>query len=147
MLTNSSKRRQTAGAIAQLIPHIIQGAHLGFMAKRAITQTQFLVLISIHSQGQCSMGTIAKNLRVRLPTVTGMVDRLAQSHYLKRVVNPQDRRQVMVTLAPKGQALIKHFQATIAERWQQVLEILTPEEISQFFHIVSKLHAKLRAQR
>ena len=46
-------------AIAQLIPNIIRGVQLDFFVKRGVTQTQFLVLMSIHAGQNTSMSALA----------------------------------------------------------------------------------------
>ena len=132
-------RTETAQAIAQLIPSIVQGAHIGSMTKGSITQTQFLVLVFIYARKNTPMSQIAKKMNVRLPTVTGMIDRLVLSGYVKRVVNPDDRRQVMVTLTPQGLRLLQQFQLIIGERWENVLRVLSQKELEQFYKIVIKL--------
>ncbi len=137
-------RQMTAQRVAQLMPNIIQGAHLGFMAKRAITQTQFFVLISVHAKGTCPMSVIAQKMNVRLPTMTGMVARLVAGGYLKRIVNPDDRRQVVVALASKGEEFLKQFKMVIGKRWESVLHILSQKELEDFYHIVTKLNQQLQ---
>src|SRR3990167_2601151 len=99
--------RQDLGfAIAQFMPQVIQGLQLEFLVKRTLTQTQFVVMVAVHSNGRCPMSVLAKNMHVSLPTISGIVDRLVKAGYIRRLEDPQDRRQVVAELAPKGTALI-----------------------------------------
>ena len=134
-----SKRQQTAQAISILMPHIMQGAHLGVFAKRSMTQTQFLILVSLHSRGACTMSDVASHLRVSMPTVTGLVNRLVEAKYIKRSAHPQDRRQIIIDLTPKARVFLKQFQGIIAKRWTEVLNVLNDEELMQFYTIIQKL--------
>ena len=140
------QRKKTAMVISRLMPNIIQGAHLGVLASRMMTQSQFLVLISIHARGACAMSTLASHMKVQLPTMTGMVNRLVKAQYLKRVPNLEDRRQIMIDLTPKGRAFLKEFQAIISQRWVDVLKALTTQEVKEFHHIVEKLNRSLNVQ-
>ncbi|MEI7998160.1 MAG: MarR family transcriptional regulator [Candidatus Omnitrophota bacterium] len=142
-----SKRQKTASTIASLIPHIIQGAHLGVFTSRSMTQTQFLILLSLHTKGSCTMGAIASHMKVQMPTVTGLVDRLVQAKYLKRLHLPEDRRQIMIELTPKAHAFLKQFQMIISKRWEEVLNILDEQELEQMEKIVTKLNRVMEGQK
>ncbi len=141
------KRQQTAKAISVLIPHIVQGAHLGVFVSRSITQTQFLILVCLHSKGICTMGDIASHLKVSMPTVTGLINRLVEAKYIKRIPDPKDRRQVMIGLTPKAHTFLKQFQTIIAQRWMEVLSILDTKELDHFHSIIHKLNDSLEKQR
>lgn len=142
-----TKREQTAQAISVLMPHIMQGAHLGVFAKRSITQTQFLILVFLHARGACTMSDIASQLKVSMPTVTGLVNRLFAAKYIKRSNHPQDRRQIVIALTPKADQFIKMFKSIIAKRWEEVLKVLDDQELEQFHSIINKLSASMRMRK
>lgn len=140
-------RERVSQAVAQLMPRIIQGVQLDFFVRRRVTQTQFVVLIAIHSYGRCTMGALARNLHVRMPTATGIVDRLARGGYVRRVPHPTDRRQVMVELTTKGRDFIRQFQSVVRRRWQEVLDGLTTRELEAFYDVITKLQTQLAQER
>ena len=143
--------RQDVGvAIAQLMPRIIQGVRLDFFLQRGVTQTQFLVLMALHGsrqRGECTMGALAKNMHVRLPTATGIVSRLVRTGYVRRRPRPQDRRHVLVALTPKGEAFITAFQGVIRRRWEEVLQSLEPRELAMFHQVITRLNQQLQHPR
>jgi DNA-binding MarR family transcriptional regulator len=141
---SSPNRQNVSQAIAHLMPRIIQGVHLDFMVKRTITQTQFLVLVAIHSSKRSSMNFLAKNMQVSMPTISGIVDRLVKAGFIKRSEDPQDRRQVMVELTTSGQALITQFQQAIRLRWNEVLKSLSEKELVSFYQVIIKLSEQLQ---
>ena len=132
-------RQEVGYLISQLMPFIIQGAHLEFLAKKTITQTQFLVLVAIYSSRRSTMKKLADNMHVSMPTMSGVVDRLVRAGYLRRLTSAEDRRHVVVELSPKGQAFIAQFQQTISRRWQEVLGLLDPKDLVSFSQIIKKL--------
>jgi len=136
-------RQHVSHAIAQLMPNIIRGVQLDFFVKRAVTQTQFVVLIAIHGYGRCTMGVLARNMHVKMPTTSGVVDRLVRAGYVRRFPHPEDRRQVVVELTAKGQAFIRQFQAVIRRRWEEVLRSLNSEELQMFHRVITKLTQQL----
>ena len=165
----ASVTRQDVGqAIARLMPRIIQGIQLDVFVRRGVTQTQFLVLMALHGytakavraersagtgrvpageREECTMGTLARNMHVRMPTTTGIVGRLVRAGYVRRRLKPEDRRQVVVTLTPKGYGFIRAFQAVVRHRWEEVLRSLEPAELAAFHRVVTKLERRLPSLR
>lgn len=136
-------RAQVGNAMAQLVPRIVRGTQLDFFLTRRVTQTQFLVLMAIHADGRCTMGALARNMHVQMPTATGIIDRLIRAGYVRRAPHPEDRRQILVELTAKGQAFIRDFQTVVRRRWEEVLRSLEPGELATFHQVVTKLTATL----
>ena len=70
-----------------------------------VSGTQYTMLMSVlHLQGPAgiSIGALADYLEVTGPHVTGVVGKLAASGFLRKTVNPKDRRGVLVRLTPMG---------------------------------------------
>jgi len=143
----SPSRQQVSQAVAQLMPNIIRGVQLDFFVKRGVTQTQFLVLMAIQAYQRCTMGSLARNMHVSMPTATGIVDRLVRAGYVRRHPAPEDRRQVVVELTAKGQTFIQQFQAVVRRRWEEVLRSLAPQELATFHRVITKLQAQLQLPR
>ncbi len=132
--------------IASIIPEIIRGVQFDFFAGRSITQTQFMMLLAIRSYGGCTMGEIARRMKVAMPTATGVVARLVRTGYIQRVPKANDRRQVMVQVTAKGESFIREFQEVVAERWAAVLTVLTGKERAVFHGMLSKIQGHLRGE-
>ena len=93
------------------------------------------------------MSTIASHMKVQMPTMTGLVNRLVEAQYLKRLPHPKDRRQIMIELTPKAHTLIKMFQTIIAKRWEEVLGILDEKELIQMRSIIAKLNHAMESRK
>ena len=142
--TASPTRKAVSQALAELMPLIMRGVQLDFFVKRGVTQTQFLTLSAIRAYDRCTMGALARNLNISMPTMTGIVDRLARAGYLRRLVQAEDRRQVIVELTPKAQSFFQQFLAVMRRRWEQVFRSLNAEELSAFYRVITKLRARLQ---
>lgn len=145
-LRTSPTPKEVSFAIAELMPNIIRGVQLDFFVKKGVTQTQFLMLAAIRAYGRCSMGTLAKSLHVRMPTATGIVDRLTRAGHVQRLHAVEDRRQVMVELTRKGQGFMHEFESVIRQRWEEVLKSLSAKELEAFYHVITKLRLRLQPQ-
>ena len=147
MTTRSITSDTAARAFAQLLPHIIRGVQPGSRAARDLTQRQFVVLAALHADGRCTMGAIARNLGVTMPTATGLIHRLVQAGYVRRVAPAADRRQVFVELTAKGEGRVRQLQEAVQRRWSDVLRPLAPRELQAFHHVVTTLHQQLQRAR
>jgi DNA-binding MarR family transcriptional regulator len=71
----------------------------------AVSGTQYTMLMSIlHREGEAgiSIRALADYLEVTGPHVTSEVGKLAAAGLVRKVVNPNDRRGVLVRLTPEG---------------------------------------------
>ncbi len=134
-------------AISQLMPNIIRGIQLDFFVKKGVTQTQFLVLTALRAYGRCTMGVLARNLHIRMPTATGIIGRLVQRGYVRRLAMADDRRQVAVELTPAGTQFIRQFQTIARHRWEEVMSTLQAGELRAFHRIITKLQTQVRPDR
>lgn len=70
-----------------------------------ITYPQYLVLSALWEMDQQSVGAIAGRLALEASTVTPLLKRLAAAGLVHRVRNPDDERQVIVSLTEVGRSL------------------------------------------
>ncbi len=143
-MSRSPTRQRVSLAFAELMPSIIRGMQLDFFIGRKVTQTQLLVLLAIRGRDCSCMGVLARGLHVSMPTATRIVDRLVDAGYVRRSTHPDDRRQVMVEVTPKGAAFISEFQSVLRRRWEDVLQALEPDELQSFLNIITKLRQRLK---
>ena len=143
MATAAPTPKDVGRAFAQLMPLIVRGVQLDFFVRRGVTQTQFLMLAAIHAEGACTMGRLAHSLHVRMPTATGIVDRLVRAGYVRRAPDPVDRRQVVVQLTAKGAGFIRAFQNILQHRWEDVLRTLPSSELTALHRVISTLQQRL----
>jgi MarR family transcriptional regulator, organic hydroperoxide resistance regulator len=70
-----------------------------------ITDTQFIVLRSLR-KGPCNTSFLAHMLGVTLSAVTALINRLHRMGLVTRERHEKDRRQVWITITPKGLKLL-----------------------------------------
>ena len=131
-------------AFVELMPQIMRGVALDFFVKEGVTQTQFLVLMAIHSYTQCPMGQLSRALHVSMPTISGVVDRLVHAGLVRRESQPEDRRCVLAELTPKGHRFIRQFHQVVRIRWEEVLRALNPSELEMFHRVMTKLRKEIQ---
>ncbi len=71
-----------------------------------ITDTQYIVLRSLR-KGPCNTSFLAQVLGVTLSAVTALVNRLYKLELVERERKEVDRRQVWISITPKGLQVLK----------------------------------------
>lgn len=69
--------------------------------------TQFRALVIIGSRGSVSLGELADAARMHLSTASRMCDRLVAQGLIDRADDPDNRRQLILTLTDAGRRVVK----------------------------------------
>jgi DNA-binding MarR family transcriptional regulator len=80
----------------------INRAYKPMLDALGVTYPQYLVLSTLWEGDRQTIGAIAERLSLEPSTITPLVKRLEQAGFVDRQRNPDDERQVRVSLTPKG---------------------------------------------
>lgn len=83
----------------------IQRAYKPLLDELGLTYPQYLVLNVLWREDGQSVGSIAQQLALESSTLTPMLKRLEAAELVRRLRNPDNERQVVVSLTSKGMAL------------------------------------------
>lgn len=83
----------------------IQRAYKPLLDELGLTYPQYLVLNVLWRDDGQSVGSIAQQLALESSTLTPLLKRLEVAGLVGRVRNPDNERQLVVSLTPKGAAL------------------------------------------
>ena len=75
-----------------------------------------------------TVGALATATATRPSTLTSLLDRLTRRGYTVRQSDPTDRRSVVVSLTPDGQAAAQRAAEAIADLERQALAAMTPAQ-------------------
>jgi MarR family transcriptional regulator, organic hydroperoxide resistance regulator len=101
-----------------------------------ITYPQYLVLSTLWERGAQSVGGIADRLALESSTVTPLVKRLEQAGFVARQRNPDDERQVVVSLTDKGTDMRQR-----ARCLGETLFVAAGMSVARLVHLNSEVHA------
>lgn len=83
----------------------IQRLYKPLLDRLGLTYPQYLVLNVLWSEDGQTVGGIAERLALESSTLTPLVKRLEAAGLVRRSRNPENERQVLVSLTDKGRAL------------------------------------------
>ena len=93
-----------------------------------LTWTLWAVLWVAWRRGEIEAHELAVEAGVAKPTLTGALDSLETRGLASRRVHPDDRRRVLVTLTPTGEALMSALLPLVAAQESALTSTLTPDE-------------------
>ena len=101
-----------------------------------VTPIQVMLLFFLQQNNVLSLTQISQGLMLENPTVTGLIDRLEKSGYVKRSDHPSDRRVYLVHLTEKGNKVAKKALPVVRKLNEQIKEGYSKEEIGNFTKVL-----------
>jgi len=106
-------------------------SHLdGIVATAGITALQYTALTVLDHHDGLSLAQLARNSFVTPQSVADLVANLERNGLVRRDRNPQNRRELVVSLTPRGRKLLATYAHAVAELEATMTAGLTPEQIS-----------------
>lgn len=106
-----------------------------------ITMSQFHILRHLR-RGECSVNELSRHGRISPPAVSRTVEALVQEGLATRIVDPDNRRSVIVGLSSTGADVLADLDRGVAERFSTYLDEMDTKELGT---IVEKVGTLLRA--
>jgi DNA-binding MarR family transcriptional regulator len=97
-----------------------------------VTPIQGMLLFFLQKNDGSSLTQISQGLMLENPTVTGLIDRLEKSGYVKRSDHPNDRRVYLVYLTEKGKKVANKALPIVKKLNEEIKKGYSKEEIENF---------------
>jgi DNA-binding MarR family transcriptional regulator len=97
-----------------------------------VTPIQIMLLFFLQKNDGSSLTQISQGLMLENPTVTGLIDRLEKSGYVKRSDHPDDRRVYLVYLTKMGNRIAKKGLPIVKKLNEQIKKGYSEDEIESF---------------
>jgi DNA-binding MarR family transcriptional regulator len=105
-------------------------------------QTQALQAIS-RAGREINQRELEQAMRLKAPTVNGILGRLEEKGYILRRASPADGRCRLVSLTEEGRAMVETFRSVLEEVNRVFLADLTREEEAQLRGLLLRITANL----
>jgi DNA-binding MarR family transcriptional regulator len=94
---------------------------------KELTFTQLRILLAIE-YGKDQVGKLARSAHVAQPAMSKIVDHLIRLGFARRDPHPTDRRQIKLSLTPKGTALTECVRLKAAEKYVDAIKNLSKSD-------------------
>ncbi|MCL1696166.1 MULTISPECIES: MarR family transcriptional regulator [unclassified Lysinibacillus] len=105
-----------------------------------LSMKQTLVIDFVHKHKKCTMGEIAHYMEISPSAVSQIVSRLEKENYLKRDINPNNRREVVVMLAENGDAYYHRDEQINELIIEKIYSKMPVEDLEQLRSLIQRLN-------
>jgi DNA-binding MarR family transcriptional regulator len=99
------------------------------------------VLSYVQAYGPCPVGELVRVFGYKKPTMTSMLDRLAERELITRELHPSDRRSFLVDLTPRGDRLAAVVRRGVEEFDAEIGRRVTAQDTAGFENVMRALAA------
>jgi DNA-binding MarR family transcriptional regulator len=120
-------RQPTAAAVEAVVEHYdrmmqrLIGGHAPEFTEVGITMAQAKVLYVVTAAGRLRLSELAARLQIGSSSASELVERLVELGLLHRGADPDDRRQVVITVTPEAHALLERFRELNQRQLRELL--------------------------
>jgi DNA-binding MarR family transcriptional regulator len=133
--------------LRELIPHWAN--MLWLLGMRPMVQNLFDVSLTMSDsiilrqlrRRSMTITEVASELSLTHSTASRTVDRLVRDGWVRRVENPADRRQKVLTLTPEGVGLMEGLESKLTTGIEYLAARLSPDEQEQFRWLIARMVA------
>lgn len=97
-----------------------------------------ILMILSDAEGGLHQKDIAGSMHINPSSLSEAIDKLESDGYVRRDIDPADRRATLISLTEKGQARAAEVGDMHKERMQKLFANLTEEEQDQLFALLDK---------
>lgn len=108
-----------------------------------VTLKQCHTLIAINEKRQCTLIDLAKLLSLDKSTVSRTIENLNKNELVKRVVNPANRRESIISLTANGKKIVDEINSKNNRYFGNALESIPVEKIDQIIESLKILSIAL----
>jgi MarR family transcriptional regulator, organic hydroperoxide resistance regulator len=126
------------------IDHELERVSKRMEATLGLTIPQRMSLLLIGRNPGILSSELAKVLHLHRGTLSGIIQRLEASGYVRRTSDPNDRRRVGLTLTEAGTSINQRRSGTFEGAVRQLLASVTPGDIRATERVLSALGSELR---
>lgn len=103
-----------------------------------LTPVQFAALDAIHSHPATDQARLAELIAYDRATIGGVIERLEQKGWIRRVVSERDRRARELSLTAKGARVRSALMPIVRELQDEILEHLDSTERARFLQLAKQ---------
>jgi len=104
-----------------------------------VSMPQFETLRFIALTQSPTMREVARQLKVKAPSATALVSELERAKYVRRIADPQDRRQVRLEVTTRGREILEEGIKRRVRVFKSVLSPLSSKDRADLNRILKKI--------
>lgn len=107
------------------------------------SQVYLLQLLGYNGTMRCSI--LARELRITMPAVTNLANKLVRKGYIQREIPEHDRRLIHLSLTELGQSVLEEVNNQHATLMNSLWSDFSEQELTELLHSLNKMDHSLTA--
>lgn len=120
--------------------------HAAVAGQLGLNATDHKAMSLLERVGPLTAGEIAERTGLATPSVTALVDRLAQRGFVRRVRDPKDRRRVIVEPTEEGVAKLAPYFGPPRRSLDRLFSRYSPDELGVILDFLARNTQRLKAE-
>jgi MarR family 2-MHQ and catechol resistance regulon transcriptional repressor len=104
-----------------------------------ITPLHFEIIRLLEKEGKLHVTEIGNRLRIAKAQMTKLTDKLVDLKLVERQTDVTDRRTCIITLSPRGKAVLEEHRASIMNAIRETMRQLSDEDLRNLSNTLRKL--------
>ncbi|HMN22293.1 MAG TPA: MarR family transcriptional regulator [Ottowia sp.] len=104
-----------------------------------LTSVQFAALDAIHAHPGTDQARVAEMIAYDRATIGGVIDRLEQKGWIRRVVSERDRRARELSLTPEGKRIHAALLPIVQDLQEDILQPLSQADRARFLKLARQV--------
>lgn len=134
-----------------MLPNMLLDVREGFLAvfrplfrRFGVTDQQFRVLTILHISGDTEISKLARRCRIVAPSMTGILNRMAEIGWIVRKT-PRGQRWGVISLTAKGRKLIRELLPHVGRHVGTIEEAIGPDQLAMLVSLLVNARSALRS--
>ncbi|RXT02818.1 MarR family winged helix-turn-helix transcriptional regulator [Ammoniphilus sp. CFH 90114] len=139
-MTNTKVLLEEAQFYSEAIKMVMIKEYQSVLDEHELTSKQLLILQHIFIKNQLTINEVSSIISATKSAASQFIKKLEEKGYVKREVNPENRRETFVRLEKKGEDLYREMEAAnqrVIEKYYQKLSIV---DIESYHRVLKKLY-------
>lgn len=120
------------------------------LAKRLLEQGLYAgqdkIILALAEENGQTPGTLAQKLRVKPPTITKTINRLAAQGFLEKRASEVDARRTHIFLTPAGEEVIRKIEYSLRKIEEQALQGIEKSDVKTLKRLLDQVSQNLSAE-
>ncbi len=104
-----------------------------------LTPVQFAALDAIHANPAIDQARVAEMIALDRATIGGVIERLEEKGWIRRVVSERDRRARELSLTPKGKRILAALLPIVRDAQAEILQPLGGADRARFLELARQV--------
>lgn len=112
--------------------------------EKGLCSSHHAFLLAVNRHPKATQECIANELCLNKSTVARALNTLEERGYIKREINPYNKRELLVSITEKAESVLPKVRIASKEWSERLSEGIPADEMDMFFSVLSRLEQKAK---